>query len=44
MLEVLVFSKEVILSIDLRSERERNKALVEVSFLSSQGLYRKGSP
>ena len=30
--------------VDLRSGREPNKALVGVGSLSSQGLYRKGSP
>ena len=44
LLGVLALSKEVVLGIDLRNERELNKALVGVSSLSSQGLSRKGSP
>ena len=44
LLGVLALSKEVILGIDLRSRREPNEALVGVGSLSSQSLYRKGSP
>ena len=44
LLGVLVLSKEVVLGIDLRDGREPDKALVGASSLSSQGLYRKGSP
>ena len=44
LLGVLALSKEVILGIDLRDGREPDKALVGASSLSSQGLYRKGSP
>ena len=35
LLGVLVFSKEVVLGINLRDRRELNKALVEASSLSS---------
>ena len=42
--KVLVLSKEVVLGIDLRDRRKLNKALVEASFLSSQGFSKKGSP
>jgi hypothetical protein len=44
LLGVLALSKEVVLGVNLRSRREPNKALVGVGSLSSQGLYRKGSP
>ena len=44
LLSVLALSKEVILGIDLRDGREPDEALVGASPLSSQGLYRKGSP
>ena len=44
LLGVLALSKEVILGIDLRSGRKPDKALVGANSLSSQGLYRKGSP
>jgi len=37
-------SKEVVLGIDLRDGREPDEALVGASSLSSQSLYRKGSP
>ena len=37
-------SKEVVLGIGLRDGCEPNEALVGVGSLSSQGLYRKGSP
>ena len=44
LLGVLAFSKEVVLGIGIRDRRELDKALVGASSLSSQGLYRKGSP
>ena len=44
LLGVLALSKEVVLGIDLRDGREPNEALVGVGSLSSQSLYRKGSP
>ena len=44
LLGVLVLSKEVVLGIGMRDGRELDKALVGASSLSSQGLYRKGSP
>ena len=44
LLGVLALSKEVILGIDLHDGREPDEALVGVSSLNSQGLYRKGSP
>jgi hypothetical protein len=44
LLGVLALSKEVVLGIDLRGGREPNEALVGVGSLSSQSLYRKGSP
>ena len=44
MLGVLVLSKEVILGIDLHNKHKLDKALVGVSSLNSQSLYKKGSP
>ena len=44
LLDVLALSKEVVLGIDLRDGREPDEALVGASSLSSQSLYRKGSP
>ena len=44
LLGILALSKEVVLGINIRSRRELDKALVGASSLSSQGLYRKGSP
>ena len=44
LLGVLALSKEVVLGVDLRGGREPNEALVGVGSLSSQSLYRKGSP
>ena len=41
---VLALNKEVVLGVDLCNGREPNEALVGVGSLSSQGLYRKGSP
>jgi hypothetical protein len=37
-------SKEVVLGIGMRDGRKPDEALVGASSLSSQGLYRKGSP
>ena len=44
LLGVLTLSKKVILGINLHSKHEPNKALIGVGSLSSQGLYKKGSP
>jgi len=44
LLGVLALSEEVVLGIGMRDGREPNEALVGVGSLSSQGLYRKGSP
>ena len=44
LLGVLALSKEVVLGIDMRDGREPDEALVGASSLSSQSLYRKGSP
>jgi hypothetical protein len=44
LLRVLVLSKEVILDINLYNGCELDKALVKISFLNLQSLYRKGSP
>jgi len=44
LLVILALSKEVVLGINLRDRRKPDEALVGASSLSSQGLYRKGSP
>jgi hypothetical protein len=44
LLGILALSKEVVLGIILRGGREPDEALVGASSLSSQSLYRKGSP
>ena len=44
LLGVLALNKEVVLGINLHNRRKPHKALVGVGSLSSQSLYRKGSP